>query len=409
MTPLLHLLHHHRLDIHELHQPVAPALAAQPALLSSAKGQRGVGLHVVIHKHQSGLDLLVGDPHGAAQVLREHRSAQPKRGIIGNMHRLGLVADLNHGGHRTEDLLFVSGHALLDVGDDGEGVKSRPLGALGDGATQGHLGTHLHALYDLLVHLRPGSHTHHGPHLGLWVQGVAHLDRGHLRREQCEKLVVHSLRDDEPLGSDAALTAVQGATCGAHLRRVVQLGVLEDEVGIAAAQLQHGLLQELPRDLTDVPPYGRASRDRHGSDQRVVQHLVDLGARNGHVLEHPRGKPSVQENLLDGCGAPQHVGGVLEDHCVPRGQPTRGLPENLPEREVPRHNDQDAPHRAEGDVAGVHPGGHMLWGQELLPILRVVLADQGTLLHLAQALADGLAHLSGHQLGVLGGALPQQP
>ena len=68
------------------------------------------------------------------------------------------------------------------------------------------------------------------------------------------------------------------------------------------------------------------------------------------------GRPGVAEDLLDGQRAAGDVGRVLEDRGVAGQQGGRGEAQDLPEREVPRHDREDDAQRLVGHPAALRPG-----------------------------------------------------
>ena len=78
----------------------------------------------------------------------------------------------------------------------------------------------------------------------------------------------HRLDDHEALGRDAALPAVDEPRGGAGLGRRVEVGVLEHDVGVAAAQLEDALLQARAGLRGDGAARGRAAGERHRGDVR---------------------------------------------------------------------------------------------------------------------------------------------
>ncbi|KRQ09321.1 hypothetical protein AOQ71_20915 [Bradyrhizobium manausense] len=72
---------------------------------------------------------------------------------------------------------------------------------------------------------------------------VTHFGIGHAPDEKFDKPVVHFIDDDEALGGDATLARIDQSSSGADGCREIEVGVLEHPIGIAAAELEHGLLQ----------------------------------------------------------------------------------------------------------------------------------------------------------------------
>ena len=146
-----------------------------------------------------------------------------------------------------------------------------------------------------------------------------------------------------------------------------------------------------------------ASGEGHRGNPRVADEpghrLGDVRLGDEQAGEETHGQSGHREDVLHCDGAAAHVGRVLEEPCVPGRECRGGEPEDLPEREVPRHDRQDDAQRLiAGPAAG--PGRRNgLVGQCLWALLGVVLADPGALLDLGQGLGDRLAHLRHHQVG----------
>ena len=103
---------------------------------------------------------------------------------------------------------------------------------------------------------------------GRLVERVAHRPGPHPLDEPLLELPQHGLDDDEALGRDAALAAVDEPRGGAGLGRRVEVGVLEHDVGIAAAELEDALLQAGAGLRGDGAAGGGAAGERHRGDVR---------------------------------------------------------------------------------------------------------------------------------------------
>jgi len=137
-----------------------------------------------------------------------------------------------------------------------------------------------------------------------------------------------------------------------------------------------------------------AARQGDSNDARVLDQTTGCRTGHEHGPEDPVREASGAEHLFDGEGALRHVGGVLEDSGVARHQRRRGKAEQLPEREIPRHDGQ---HRAERRKLHVAVGGARrmrLRCQEALGVVGEVGAGPRTFLDLGFGFDDGLAHFS---------------
>ena len=144
-----------------------------------------------------------------------------------------------------EQLLVVGGHALRHAGEDGrrvEGARAcgcarRPGGPSRPSAT-------LFATCWCSSSRR--SRRACGPTSTPLSSGSPILRARILSTKSSSKRRLHRLDHDEALGRDAALAAVDEPGRHAALGRELEIGVLQHEVGIAAAQLQHRLLEQGP-------------------------------------------------------------------------------------------------------------------------------------------------------------------
>ena len=99
---------------------------------------------------------------------------------------------------------------------------------------------------------------------------------------------------------------------------------------------------------------------------------------------------------------------MLEEAGVAGHEGGRRETEDLPEREIPRH---DREHGTEGQERHEAPAGvgrHHFRGEEALGVVRVVAAHPRALLRLRPAPRQRLAHLYRHQAGQLFLALVEQ-
>jgi ParB family chromosome partitioning protein len=134
----------------------------------------------------------------------------------------------------------------------------------------------------------------------------------------------------------------------------VQIGVVEDDVGRLAAELQADLLEPRRRALVDPLAAHLAAGEGDLGDIGVGhQRRPQFRAEAGHHVDHA----GREAGLLDQLGEGERGGGGelrgLEHHRVARRQRRRQLPAGEQQRRVPR---RDRHHHAQGLVAGVVEG-----------------------------------------------------
>ena len=179
---------------------------------------------------------------------------------------------------------------------------------------------------------------------------------------------------------------------------VVEIGVVEDDVGALAAEFQADRDQVGRGGAGDDPAGGRLAGEGDPVDAGM---LGQRGAgRAGAVavqdVEHPRRQAGLQRQPGHQRRGRRGVLGRLEHHRVAPGQRRSDLPRLEHQREVPRRDRGDHAGRLEpgvGVVAAVHrqrlAGGEPgVVGEE--PVVR-----RGARHVLATGVADRLAHVGG--------------
>jgi hypothetical protein len=205
--------------------------------------------------------------------------------------------------------------------------------------------------------------------------------------------------DDEPLRRAAGLAAVVHAAPDGPRNGLVEVGVVEHDERVAAAELHRGLLQVLAGAGRDRATGSDAARERHALDARIVDHKVGLIVGDQQVGVGAFRGAGVVQQLLEGDRALRYATGVLDDQHVAGHQLRARHARQLVVREVPRLHAEQHAERAALHVRMADLGIELRRRQELLGVLRVVGQDVRAELHFAARLVDALAHLERCQLG----------
>src|SRR5207253_4925393 len=144
-----------------------------------------------------------------------------------------------------------------------------------DLAAEQTLGPALDRLLDLAMEVVTQVHARLRPDLRLARQRIAHATRPELVDELRDELLGDRLDDDESLGGDAALAAVDQARVGRSGGGEVEIRIFQDDERVAAAELEHGLLEHLPSPLSDLASGQLAARERDRDDPRIVDEAGD--------------------------------------------------------------------------------------------------------------------------------------
>lgn len=162
-------------------------------------------------------------------------------GLVGDLDGLVLGGELLHGADGPEDLLLDDVHVLVDTAEDG-GLDVVALGAVALAADL-DLGAGILAVLDVThdaIELGLGDL---GTLEGLAVEGVADLVLEGTGLEPLEELVVDVLLDEDAAAGAAALAVVEVDAEVDPGDGVFDVGVVEDDVGALAAELEGDLLQ----------------------------------------------------------------------------------------------------------------------------------------------------------------------
>lgn len=289
---------------------------------------------VRVHPHGTGADGVSHAQRGV-EVGGVHRGRETVRRAVGLLDRLLLGLELGDGADGAEDLLLDDGHVLGDIREDGglDEVADVAVAA----TTGGHGGTGLLAGIDVAHDAVELQLRDLGSLEGLNVEWVSDLVGLGALLEAGDELVVDALLHVDAGAGAAALAVVEEDTEVDPRDGVVDVGVVEDNVGRLASELKGDLLEvgvgggleDLATDkggagegdLVDVHVRGEGGTSglsETGDD-------VDDSGREASLLDQLGGEQGGQRGLLGG----------LEDNGVTGGDGWANLPRPHEKWEVP--------------------------------------------------------------------------
>lgn len=183
----------------------------------------------------------VGDPDRGVEILGVDSRGKTINGVVGHLEDLLLGVELGDSADGAEDLFLHDLHLGADVGEDGgldevalvtvTGTTSLDCSAL---ALAG-----LNVLHDtIILELR-----HLGALEGLGVEWVADLVRLSALLESGDELVVDAGLHVDTRSGAAALAVVEVDTKVDPADGLLDIGIVEDDIGRLAAQLEGDLLE----------------------------------------------------------------------------------------------------------------------------------------------------------------------
>ena len=192
-----------------------------------------------------------------------------------------------HRRYRAEELFASRRHLRSNVREqrrriERSGCVGRQLAAQQQARAVGDAGFHL--AVKILAQIQPGQR----PERRIRRERRTHHDGAQAGEHRIEKLIVYAFHDDKTLRRDAALTTVDQPTADADGRRGRDVGVGQDDRGIAAAQFQHGRLQGRSGARSDRATGPGAAGETHGPNQLVIDQLAGAFVIDIQIREERR-------------------------------------------------------------------------------------------------------------------------
>src|SRR5438552_4283085 len=394
-----------RLDVRELTRTERRELTAVTRALDSAERQARVRCDHAVHEDASGLDAPC-ETFAERRVARPDGCAEAVRGVVRDADPLFAVTYPNDRRSRAEGLLAEGRHVAGDIHEDGgceEVALAGPALAAGEATGPG-----AHRFVDLTLERVEEIAPRERADLCLRVHRIADDEVLNALPEAPLEFFGDGVHNDEPLCGDARLAVVliPRADCGG--RGQMEIRVAEDDERIRSAELEHRLLKRATGELRDARAGFRASSGGDGSDAVVRDDRLDRRAGNQHGAKQALRETRVSESLLDRERALRDVRRVLEHGSVPGHERGSREPDDLPEREVPRHDREHHTERLERDDAPPRVRADLLVGEVARGVLGEMVGAEGAFLDLGLRLDDGLPHLERREPGVTLGALSEE-
>jgi ParB family chromosome partitioning protein len=153
-----------------------------------------------------------------------------------------------------------------------------------------------------------------------------------------QQLVVNRLLDEQTRAGTAHLALVEEDGVDEALAGGVEVGVVEDDHGRLAAELEAELLAGAGDAAAQHAADRRRAGERHLVDVGVVGEVGADGARARDDVEDARRQAGLGADLGEEQRREARVAGRLDDDGVAHGERRADLPGEQHERKVPRHN-----------------------------------------------------------------------
>src|SRR5215218_5225369 len=277
-----------------------------------------------------------------------HPGGQSVGRVVGLADDLFLLLGGDHAQDRAEDLLPCYPHFVADACEDGRLHEEAvfEFGCVRPLAPVHQLGPLLPADVDVALHLLELLLEGDRPHLGLRLKRVAQPDGPGLLREALDELVVAPLLDEEPGTGDAGLPGGREDSRDHPVRHGLHVGVLEDDVGRLATELQGDLGEVVGGILHDLLARLRRAGEGHLVHPRVAHQGAPRGwAEARDDVEDPGREARLLEEPGELQGGGRCLLGRLHHEGAAGGEGGSQLEGEQQERRVPR---RDGPHHSNG-------------------------------------------------------------
>ena len=195
--------------------------------------------------------------------------------MIGEFDGFGDIGGAAEGGDGAEGFVVEDEHTEADLGEDGQGVEE----ADGSGAfaADDEAGDGGDGIIDLALEFSEEVEAGEGAHHGVGVHGVAEFLLGHGGGEVIDEAGEDGGFDDEAFGGDAALTGVGAAGFGGGGGGEIDIGVLEDDEGVGAAEFEDGFFKGGAGDGGDGGAGAFAGGGGDGGDAGIGAEFLGFG------------------------------------------------------------------------------------------------------------------------------------
>ena len=221
-------------------------------------------------------------------------------------------------------------------------------------------------------------------------------------RERCFELVQEFVGefvdDDEALRGATGLPGIVHPPPNGPLDRVFEIGVVEDDKCVTAAELHRRGLEVLSGSRCDALARRDAAGQRHAFDAGVVDDAIRLIMRDQEIGVEPDGRARLDPKLLEGDPALRNDARMFHQQDIARHKVRTGDASELIVGKVPRLDAEDDAERAALHMAVAKARVEFDIRQETLGILGVIGEDAGAEFDLSDRFADALAHLERHDV-----------
>ena len=338
-------------------------------------------------------------------ILRVDRRRKPVLDVIRDLDGIRHVVAGDDRNHRPENFFLRDAHLGIDVDEHGRFQEPAVLvfALIQTIAAANHLGAFGLGDFDVAQVSLELVLVHRRAHLNRLVEPITDLDLLRARHKVLDKLPVYALLHDDAAGRGAALSGGTERAPESALNGQFEVGVIEHDHGILAAEFERAVLEALGRGRAHNLADRRGTGQRNGANRRVLgERRAHFGPESGDDVDDALGYARIGQRLHQVESGKRSVLRGLDDAGVAADDRRQQLPRRNGHREIPRRD-----HAAHADRL---PHGHgKLVGQlrrhgrteQTAAFAGVVVGGVNRFLHIAACFFQDLAHLASHVTSVI--------
>lgn len=209
----------------------------------------------------------VGEPQRPRQVVGPDVAGQAVGNVIGDLKCFFFRTEADGGQDRAEDFFLGDFHRVVRAGEEGWAHEAafRPDAA----AASGYRCAVLAGGFEVAGHLVEMGLVDQRTDFGLWVEGMTDLDVVHPIDEPCLEFLGNRVLHQKARGRGAALSVERIDHEDCRIQRPVEIGIVENDHGVLAAELEMHPLQGFRPLSHDHGPGAALADEGDGLDVRM--------------------------------------------------------------------------------------------------------------------------------------------
>ena len=250
--------------------------------------------------------------------------------------------------------------------------------------------------------------TRHRPEVIGLITRIAHLQRFNRGNKLFAEGFGNPGLNDKALRGGTNLPGILIAANHRGFYRFIEVGIIQDDKRIGTAQFKNAFLQRRAGLGANRLTGAHAAGYRHRGNTRIVDHPGDTVIGRVNPAKYAGRQPCLINDLANQRRAPHHVRRMFQQIAIPRQQNRYRTAQNLPQREVPRHNGENRAQRTilNHRIVIFHLSG--FGRQHGRAVFRIPVAEIRGFRHFTTRLGNRFAHLKADHLRHLFGAGAQR-